>query len=88
VRWSSDSLSRELRLQGATITLQDSVTLAAIFSPIDPFAVLQVVLPNPERRYRLRVGLLGVRPADTTIVLRQGYTDTAMIFLQASGVGC
>jgi hypothetical protein len=90
VRWSSDSLAREVRIQGARVSLLEQLTQTFVAREANSFTAttLSVALPDERATYRLRVDYLGVRPADTTIILRQGYTDTARVFLQSGRMVC
>ncbi len=47
--------------------------------------VSTVALSAPENTYHLEVRVLGGVRLDTLVAVRGGYTDTLMVFVQASG---
>ena len=94
-RWSSDSLARVA--PGPTVRFQlTSVTVrfdsAGYAGGVDYAGLLRggaglskTTHLVREGSYRFLVYALGAAPLDTALSLRAGFTDTARVFLQASG---
>jgi len=89
LRWSSDSLATEsgppallyLRTPGAPSDSLSSIRgVAAVQRKVST-----VALRAPENTYHLEVRVLGGVRLDTLVAVRGGYTDTLMVFVQASG---
>lgn len=95
-RWSSDSLARKtpalpVRFELSSIAVWfDSAGYASVADTSNVLgadaAIPKAVLVTREGSYRLLVRALGAAPLDTTLSIRAGFTDTARVFLQASGV--
>ena len=94
-RWSSDSLAREapsltVRFELSALSVEfDSAGYASVADYAGLIrgdsAISQTTLLARAGSYRLLVYALGAAPLDTALPIRAGFTDTARVFLQASG---
>src|SRR5438552_11357088 len=95
-RWSSDSLARKAPALTVRFTLRsvsvrfDSMGYASVVDTSafvgGDAAIPRAILLAPEGNYRFLVRALGAAPLDTALSIRAGFTDTARVLLQASGV--
>ena len=85
VTWSSDSLANKSRPMGALVRVSASEADIHVDKLVDSSRAVHFLLPA-EWPYRLTVQLVGSQVLDTTFTLREGFADTARVFLQAGGV--
>jgi hypothetical protein len=84
VSWSSDSLARHSHPTNALVQI-DSTTRSFLVTDSAGRAGA-VELPVPPDSYRLLVRLIGSQTLDTAVPVRQGYPDTARVYLQSGGM--
>jgi hypothetical protein len=95
-QWSSDSLARKspaltvrFELRSLTVRLDSSGYAGAVdYGGLvrGDTAISKTTHLVREGSYRFLVYALGAAPLDTALSIRAGFSDTARIFLQASGV--
>jgi hypothetical protein len=94
--WSSDSLAHKTLPPAAHFELgsiavrYDSEGYASV---VDTSGIVSrnsrvptITLQVPDGSYQFQVDALGAVSLDTTLTIRKGFTDTAYVFLQASGI--
>jgi hypothetical protein len=87
VRWTADSLNKDSRPSGALFHFSNSVGDKAAIT--DSSGFLLAALPAIDEPFHLAVRRLYAQPLDTVIAVRRGFTDTALVYLQANpGLSC
>ena len=90
IRWSSDSLASMSRPVGAVLDLTHRGTHARITTyffrdTVLANGVLEHVLRVAAGEYALKVRMIGTATFDTTLMVRAGFADSALVFLQRGG---
>ncbi len=90
IRWSSDSLASLSRPEGVVLDLMQLRTHARTTEYFGRDALLtqgflERVLRVPAGEYGLRIRFIATASFDTTVTVRRGFSDTALVYLQRGG---